>query len=337
MPLGAKWDYFYWHNLKFSRLFNLAKNLLTKKEGYLNYFPRRYMIEPTTVCTLKCKHCFHYRYDKKIHFTYEHLFLENFLIILKKIKKYALLIELYNYGEPFLNKQTPFMIAASTRAGIRTRISSNMNVPMDDDYARSIVEAGLYRLTCSIDGHTQKIYEKYRENGNLALALENSQKIISWKQKLKARYPRMVFRMLVFEWNYKYIKEAKALATQYGFDEFCADPGAYTVNGQKVMWNIEKQCWQPGSSRFVNQNQTIQKNTKQPCEWLFNALVINSNGNVLPCCFPYERKAEHLSLISNSLQEVWNSPEYQATRLYARGLQNDREHVLTACKYCTRL
>ncbi|MCX8043225.1 MAG: radical SAM protein, partial [Desulfobacterota bacterium] len=328
MPLGSKWDYVYCANLRPSRTVNVLKSIVMNKRGQLPYYPRRYMIEPTTMCNLKCRHCFHWRYDKEKHFIREHMSFENFQIILDKIKPFALLIELYNYGEPFLNKDTPRMIAAATRAGIRTRISSNMSVPMTNDYARDIVQAGLYRLTCSLDGPTQEIYERYRIGGNLSLALENAVRIIQWKKKLNTSLPIVVFRMLVFEWNHHTIDQTRQLAERYGFDEFYADPGSYTIDGEKAVWDIPAGKWKKGKTRFLEHPQ--RKHSQKPCEWLFHAMVINANGNVIPCCFPYERSAEHLSLLTHSLDEVWNSQQYIATRLYTLGLSSDRSAVLSA-------
>jgi len=250
MPLGSKWDYAYPANMRLSRLVNVLKNITVRNRGRLSYYPRRYMIEPSTVCNLKCRHCFHWRYDSQKHFTREHLRFENFTTILEKIRRYALLIELYNYGEPFLNRETPRMIAAATRAGIRTRISSNMSVPMSDEYARDIVRAGLHRLTCSLDGPSQEIYEKYRIGGNLSLALENAARVIRWKKKLNASRPLVVFRMLVFEWNHHAVADARKLAEEYGFDAFCADPGSYTVDGSKAVWDIAAGRWEKSKARF---------------------------------------------------------------------------------------
>ncbi len=334
MPLGSKRDYCYLSNLRPSRLLNVLKGIRAKKNGRLDYYPRRYSIEPATICTLQCRHCFHWRYDKDVHLKRERMTFENFKVILNKVKKYALLMEFYNFGEPFLNRETPRMIAAATGAGIRSRISSNMNAPIDDAYAREIVASGLYRLTCSIDGPTQEIYEKYRIGGNLQVALENAGRIIRHKKKTGARYPVIVFRMLVFEWNHQHIDDCRRLAAEHGFDEFYADPGVYTVEGAKASWDIKNKCWNKSKPRFTD---TVRHKAKVPCEWLFHGMVINANGNVMPCCFADVQKAEHLSLLTHTLDEVWNSEQYINTRRYTLGISNDRSNILPLCATCSSL
>lgn len=334
MPLGSKWDYVHGNNLRPPRIANVAKSILFPKRGRLSYYPRRYSIEPTTSCNLKCRHCFHWKYDPAVHLKREQMSFEHFELILGKIKDYALLIEFYNFGEPFLNRETPRMIAAATNAGIRSRISSNMNAPMTDDYARQVVEAGLYRLTCSIDGPSQEIYEKYRQGGDLAKALENADKILFYKKKLGAKYPIVVFRMLVFEWNAHCINDAAALALAHGFDEFHADPGTYDIAGEKMCWDIQGGTWRKGKTKFLSQTPP---KAQVPCEWLFNGIIINANGNVMPCCFSDVQKAEHLSLLTNSLDAVWNSEAYIATRRYTLGLSTDRDSVLPLCRECRLL
>jgi MoaA/NifB/PqqE/SkfB family radical SAM enzyme len=334
MSLGSKTDYLYTGNLKFSKLYNLLKNIVSVNSGKLNYYPRRYRIEPTTLCNLKCPYCIHGKYDENIHLKKENLDFDSFKIIFNQIKKYALMIGFYNFGEPFLNKDTPKMIATATSEGIRSRISSNMSIKMTDDYARQIVESNLYRLTCSIDGHNQEVYEIYRKGGKLETVLENVKKIEYYKKKLKSKYPLMVFRMLVFEWNYKFVSEAEKIAFEYKFDEFYADPGSFVLNGKTVIWNMKDKTWNEKEPKIVNY---IPEKSGSPCQWLFTGMVINSNGNVMPCCFSNEKRSEHLSLLEHDLKDIWNSQEYINSRLYTLGLSSDRSNVLPVCKHCRLL
>lgn len=271
-----------------------------------------------------------------MHLKKEFLGYDDYLTILNKIKDYALILDLYNYGESFLNPDIIKMICVATKAGLRTRISSNLNFNMNDNKAEDIVRSGLYRLTCSIDGPNQEVYSKYRKNGNLSIVLENAKKIIYYKNKLKLKTPLMVFRMLVFEWNHQYIGEAEALSRQIGFDVFYADAANYIVDGRKASWSIKENKWKIGEPRHDGKGGAIKKN-KTPCHWLFNTLVIGANGKNLVCCTNDRKAMEHMSLITNTLEEVWNSKEYIASRLFSMGLTQDRTNVLPICQDCRSL
>ncbi len=334
MSLGSKKDYIYPGNLKLSKLVNLLKSFLSGRSGRIVYYPRRYRIEPTTICNLKCPYCIHGSYDENVHLKNEHMGFKEFKAILEKIKNYALLIGFYNFGEPFLHSQTPEMIAWAAKHGIRSRISSNMSIKMSDDYARRLVESGLYRLTCSIDGHTQDVYEKYRAGGKLEYILESVEKIKYYRNRLKTKYPLLIFRMLVFEWNHAFVSETEQLAREYKFDEFYADSGSYMLNGKTVIWDIKHKEWKEKSPKIVDY---IPGKSSTPCQWLFTGMVINSNGMVMPCCFSNTKQAEHMSLIDCSLDEVWNSEQYINSRLYTLGMSDDRSSVLGVCKHCRLL
>ncbi|MEI6125979.1 MAG: radical SAM protein [Pseudomonadota bacterium] len=334
MALGLKSDYLYPDNLRLTRQYNLFKNILFQKRGRLISYPRRYSIEPTTVCNLRCPCCIHSRYDESIHLKREVMTYDAFEIIFEKIKRYALLVEFYNFGEPFLNKDTPAMVSTATRAGIRSRISSNMSAKMSDSYIRQIVESGLYRLTCSIDGATQEVYEKYRAGGNLATVLDNADRVIFYKKKLRKKYPLVVYRMLVFEWNQSSVDDARRLARDHGFNKFYADAGSFDVEGKRVIWDMQTKRWKEKGPKFCA---GIPEKAPIPCEWLFNGMIINANGNVMPCCFSSLKKGEHLSLLHNSLEDIWNSPLYINTRLYTLGLSTDRSTVFPLCRNCRLL
>jgi MoaA/NifB/PqqE/SkfB family radical SAM enzyme len=334
VSLGSKFDYAYAGNLRLSKLCNALKGFVLPRGGRLPYFPRRYSIEPTTICNLRCPYCLHAAYDERLYVKREMLSYEKFKVLFDKISPYALLVEFYNFGEPFLNKNTPAMIAAASRAGIRSRVSSNMNAPMSDEYARQIVEAGLYRLTCSIDGPTQQVYEQYRAGGRLEAALENAGRIQFYKKKLGKRRPLVVYRMLLFEWNHTFVAEARSQAAHYGFDAFYADEGSFTLDGKTVIWDKARTAWRAKTPKFLSH---VPEKAPQPCEWLFTGMIINSNGRAMPCCYCNTLESEHLSLLDHSLDEVWNSRAYINTRLYTLGLSIDRDAVLPVCRHCRLL
>lgn len=244
------------------------------------------------------------------------------------------MIYLYNYGESFLNRDTVKMLALCKKEGIRCRISSNLSFKMSDKQAADIVRSGLYRLTCSIDGPTQEIYGQYRVGGNLERVFENIKKINYYKRKFRSRTPYIYYRMLVFEWNHQYVEEARQKAQEMGVDGFFADPGRYILNGQKVSWDIKNKSW-----RKIKAKRNLDKLTKadKPCPWLFKNMVLSPSGKNLVCCFVNEKRGEHMSLLDNTLEEVWNSKEYIESRKYTLGLSKDRSRVLKACQSCRLL
>ena len=74
-------------------------------------------------------------------------------------------IELCNWGEPLIHRQTPEFIRYAKSKEIMVSIHSSMSIHLSDEYIRNLVTSGLDRLIVSVDGATQETYEKYRRGG----------------------------------------------------------------------------------------------------------------------------------------------------------------------------
>jgi len=61
---------------------------------------------------------------------------------------------LFQWGEPLLVRELPGMIAAATRRGVRTMITTNGTL-LDEAWCRRLLDAGLTRLTLSVDGDAE--------------------------------------------------------------------------------------------------------------------------------------------------------------------------------------
>jgi MoaA/NifB/PqqE/SkfB family radical SAM enzyme len=334
MSLGKKSEYIHPGNFRYSRLSNAWKSMVFRNSGKLNFFPRRYSIDPSSVCNLRCDYCFHSQYNPDKHIKPQILKYGDFCKILEKIWKYAMMIEFYNWGEPLLNPELPRMISDSTGKGIRSRISTNLSVPLSDEYAESLVNSGLFRLTAAVDGHTQGIYEKYRKGGNLELVAENARKLVFFKKKKGSYAPILSFRMLVFEWNAEFISETRKFAAELGFDEFHAHGGSYVFSGKKMRWDVKRFRWIELNSKFKDY---MPEKALKPCSWLFSALLIGADGKCMPCCNSADQEAEHLSIFEHSLEEIWNSEEYMASRAFTLRISDNRSEVLPVCKKCRLL
>ena len=94
----------YSQNFTFRKLFNAIYNFYEYKlkRVKMNSFPSAYGIDIGNFCNLKCPLCPTGTNcpDRKKKF----MFFEDYKNVFDKIKKYAFVVNLYNWGEPFLNK-----------------------------------------------------------------------------------------------------------------------------------------------------------------------------------------------------------------------------------------
>jgi len=335
-------DYLCVANARPSRLLNAAKYLRNRgRSASLPYHPPFYMIDPGNVCRLRCAFCSQGHRDNAVHSSPAIMHLEEFTRILEQISPYALIVDLFKHGEPFLNPDIVEMIRAATKKGVRCRINSGMNFSLDSSLAREICESGLSRINCAIDGTTQDVYQQYRVNGDLSLVLRNASMLLKARGELGRGHPLMVYRMLVFEWNHHQVESARQLAMDMGFDRFNADPGMFIPDGGRtVQWDIDAARWRDTPWNL----ETIYPSTINPvpppdqpihrCPSLFNTMVIHATGASMVCCHSSRRTWEQESLLSHTLAEVWNSDQYVATRQAALGVVPRSDALFPQCRTC---
>ncbi|MCA8975869.1 MAG: radical SAM protein [Planctomycetes bacterium] len=183
--------------------------------GRQRVFGRPYyvVLDPTSACQLDCPFCGReQRPNTRMDFA-------TFKGILDSIGSTCVNLELYNWGEPFLNTDILEMIRYATRRyRIHTRISSNLNVKNDALY-RDLVSSGLNSLTCSIDGASQETYERYRVKGSFQTVLDNVRLMRARRDELGAVEPKLVWQFLVFRHNEHEMDLATRMAREIGVDE----------------------------------------------------------------------------------------------------------------------
>ena len=216
------------------------------------------------------------------------------------------MVELYNWGEPLLNKDIEEMIRIADGKGISTFISSNMSlVPphFNAERAESIVRSGLDVLGCSIDGATQEVYEQYRVKGNLSAVLNNVRLINEAKVRLGSSTPLMVWEYHVFPHNRHEIEHARAMAAELGM--------TYSVN----------KGWIPGEDWGRGEYEFLGAGRARRCNFLWERAVVQNDGGVAACCGSFYREddfggvgAGESGLDASSFRKVWNNQKFREAR-----------------------
>jgi hypothetical protein len=143
------------------RIFNFCINnyqMSTKKSRILGY-PTHMTVDVTNICNLRCPLCptgvgAPGREKGSMSFSL-------FKKIIDETGKYLISIDLFNWGEPLLNKETYKMIAYANKKHIVTSVSTNFNF-LSEKLAEQLILSGLDILILSIDGASQESYEQYR-------------------------------------------------------------------------------------------------------------------------------------------------------------------------------
>lgn len=283
-------------------------------------YPVRLCIESTGACNLSCPHCF--TGAGEIGRPRSAVPLDLYHRLLDELGSYLWRVELCNWGEPMLNRQTVPMIAAAARRGISTLISTNFSIPFDAQRAEALVASGLNVLGVSIDGARQETYEQYRVGGVLDTVLRNCELVTQAKTRLNTSTPRVVWAFHVFPFNRDDVEPARMRAAELGID-FHASRG-----------RVVGEDWDPDAVIWPHEHVE-----PMPCPFLWHTAVVFSDGGVAPCRGSFYPADDMGSLMHDpgaSFRDIWNGERFRLARRFYRhrdGTDEERRQICFDCPH----
>ncbi len=133
-------------------------------------------------------------------------------------------VDFFNYGETFLHRRAIEMCRyIKTRFPDVYLYTSTNGLAFSEAQARELVHAGIDEVTFSIDGATQDTYARYRQRGDLELALRNLRIVVEEKSSSARDVPFVNWRYILFRWNDSDMEmdRARSLAAEIGVDRLC--------------------------------------------------------------------------------------------------------------------
>ncbi|MFL6209384.1 MAG: radical SAM/SPASM domain-containing protein [Pyrinomonadaceae bacterium] len=298
----------------YTNVLKLRVNMALKRAAIHNY-PVTAIIEPTSFCNLHCPACpTGLRLDLRPTVAIKE---ELFKAAIDEIGDYIFQLNMYNWGEPLLHKQTPELIAYAKAKEISISLSTNLSIKLTDDYIERLVRSGLDTLVVSLDGVTEETYSKYRRNGNLALVRENVRRIHETKERLGAQTPEVVWQFLVFRHNEHEIDTVRSVYQAWGAD-------SVSIKGAQMPIEEYGEGFEPSTMPEYNlyhpEHHSVRTAAKlmqssRSCTWLYGAFVLNPNGKVSPCCaVPAEKHDFSEYKQADGFWAAWNSDKFRRAR-----------------------
>ncbi len=291
-----------------ARLLNLSRSLAerTVRRTRVSAWPYRLVVDVTNACNLRCPHC---PTGKQVQGRPKGFIDEQrFEQILDQLGGQALIIDLFNWGEPLLHRDLFRMIAMAEQRRICTRVHTNLNFPLSDEQLGQLIDSGLTYLSASLDGADQETYETYRRSGSLETALETAGRILRLRKERGRRKPYLTWQFLVFPHNRHQVETARTLAAEIGFDRFETRQG---ITGRE------------------------QESGSGICDWLWTTAAIHWDGKVGPCCRQFMARDDFGEIGDGDFMSVWNNEKFR----YARSLFSRRplSHQQIICNHCQRV
>jgi MoaA/NifB/PqqE/SkfB family radical SAM enzyme len=276
--------------------------------------PYYYIIDICNVCNLRCPLCptGNGRLDRKQDF----ITIEQYRRILERVKEHALVVSIYNHGEPFLNPDVFDIIEHTAANNIASNASSNLNWPRPID-VKDVVRSGLEYLTVSLDGVTQDVYSKYRVRGNVDEVFENMRNLLAARKALKRSTPFIEWQYIVFKHNEHEMQRARELAEEIGVDLLrFISPG---VPPEDLYDTSLQDKWMPDNPLYHERHPKLSEQQgfifDRACYYLYRSMFIYTGGGVTPCCFAHDENHDFANIFEHSVPEIWNNDAYRSARM----------------------
>ena len=236
--------------------------------------------------------------------------------IIGQFKEDLLIAVLYTNGEPLLYKELAEIVHFSSQAKVMTMISTN-GLLFTESNARGLLEAGIDLIKIQLGGFTQDIYSVQIRYGEVEKLKNNIRMVARLKKELNAQ------TVILIDWiTYNYNSHQIPLIRQ-----FCKDLG--------LMLSFRQ-----GNPRGGLEDKETPLPTETlpiSCDWLWKAMQVNFNGDVLQCCegVIWSNIKPYTTYVTGNsrVKEIWNGPAAQATRelMKIKGRSS-----MPICKQCQR-
>ena len=246
--------------------------------------PRRIGVEASSFCQLRCPSC--PTTSKAIHPAVGSGFLtlDHFRKIVDD-NPWIAEIELSNYGEILLNPDLLEIVKYAYQRGVGLTAKNGVNLNnAKEEVLEGLAKYKFRAMFCSIDGASQATYQLYRVKGNFETVIDNIKKLNSCKRRYRTKYPRLVWRFIVFGHNEHEIPQARRMARELGM--------GFRL---KLSWDAELSPIR--DEDFVTRELEIDAASREEykekhgvdymqhiCHDLWDQPQINWDGKVLGCC-----------------------------------------------------
>ena len=255
--------------------------------------PLQIDIELNSGCNMACPFCRH-GYEKIENKNME--IQDYYKIVSEAVKIGTKSLKLNYINEPMLRKDLEDCIKYAKEAGILNVYLVTNGTLLTAKRRKRILESGLTKLFISIDASTAQIYNKQRLDGRFNLVVNNVLSLIKERNESGMEFPIVRVSFLKNQIN---IHESEE------FEIFWKDK-ADIIAFQKM-----------DEVPDIKTNLTI-KNvsaSEDGCQFPFKQMVIDSDGDILPCCKMFGKKLVLGNIKDNTLEEAWNSEKMKELHL----------------------
>ena len=254
--------------------------------------PPQIDIELNAGCNMKCPFCLHGYKNIKNNL----LHIDTYKKIIDEAVDFGVRGLKLNYiNEPMLRKDLEDCIQYAKKAGmLNIYMVTNGTLLKKDRYDR-LLDSGITKVFVSIDAVTEKTYNKQRLSGKYNLVVNNLMGFIERRNERCLQFPLVRVSFLRNKINQHEEKE---------FDKKWKDKvDIITYQKMNDLPDIDT-----GITLSTSNNNT------GGCSFPFKQMVIDNEGDILPCCKMGGKKLALGNIKNMSLKDAWNSKKMKDLR-----------------------
>jgi len=310
--------------------FEYRKHTPTEKESTPEYkeyrrqweeYPKKHItatvpthldLEVTNRCNLKCIMCFHSLAPDKLK-----PFGDMDINLYKKLidefsEKGGCSLKLMHRGEPLLHPDIVEMVRYAKDKGLIEVMFNTNATLLSPEMSKNLIEAGLDKLICSVDGCTKEVYESVRVGANFETVLQNIKDLQRIKKELNSETPKLRIQMVDTPKNHDQIEDYIKF-----WGEFADDIAVEKMND----WT------------FKESQDEIMECKGFDCPMNYQRMIVWWDGRVVMCCGNLYGKLIYGNLTSDTIEEVWNNNRIWKTRLCNSTGESHRIRICSECGF----
>ena len=278
-------------------------------------FPPQIDIELNSSCNMTCPFCIHgYGERPKSELT-----LEQFKTVVNEaVKEGARGLKLNYINEPMLRKDFEACISYAKQAGMLNVYFVTNGTLLTKTRRDRLLNSGVTKVFISVDATTEEIYNKQRLSGKFKKVVSNVNALIDERNALDKRYPLIRVSFLINQIN------------QHQENEF-----RNAWSGRADLIAFQKMNELPSEDTGLTiklSDEELEKQRKEyRCSFPFKQLVIDSDGDISPCCKLGGQNLAIGNIKEMTLKEAWDCDQSKEFRTMHR---EGRWHENEICKRC---
>lgn len=276
-------------------------------------FPLFLVLETVNTCNYRCIMCFRHTMEKsEPRMMSDKLFRA---VVDEAAKNGCPSLSVNWNNEPLLDPKLVERIAyAKARGFLDIRLNTNASL-LTPEVSRGLIEAGLTRLSVSLDAATKETYETVRVGGNWERVQANVQSFLDIRKSMGARLP--VLRVT-------FVRIRENAHEEGAFIAAWKDRAEY-VSIQSYVPHV------PGDAALTHHPDERRHMADVTCSQPFERLVVGVDGEVYPCCSPVGTAIRLGNVGESSLADIWQS----AMQKRLRRMMRDRTWAeFDICRQC---